>query len=70
MADAAGGGMPENAAEIAVANAINNINGRNRVLAGGVPAGGLGVGGGVGQVRTHMHTHTHTHAHMHSNAYL
>ncbi|XP_032585375.1 membralin [Drosophila mojavensis] len=49
MADAAGGGMPENAAEIAVANAINNINGRNRVLAGGVPAGGLGVGGGVGQ---------------------
>ncbi|XP_064551820.1 membralin isoform X2 [Drosophila montana] len=40
MADA--GGMPENAAEIAVANAINNINGRNRVLAGG-------VGGGVGQ---------------------
>ncbi|EDW61857.2 uncharacterized protein Dvir_GJ22283 [Drosophila virilis] len=43
MADA--GGMPENAAEIAVANAINNINGRNRVLAGGVG----GVGGGVGQ---------------------
>ncbi|EDW02564.1 GH22064 [Drosophila grimshawi] len=36
MADA--GGMPENAAEIAVANAINNINGRNRVLAAG--AGG------------------------------
>ncbi|XP_030081322.1 membralin isoform X1 [Drosophila hydei] len=47
MADA--GGMPENAAEIAVANAINNINGRNRVLAGGVVAGGVGVGGGVGQ---------------------
>ncbi|XP_030557991.1 membralin [Drosophila novamexicana] len=43
MADV--GGMPENAAEIAVANAINNINGRNRVLAGGVG----GVGGGVGQ---------------------
>lgn len=59
MADA--GGMPENAAEIAVANAINNINGRNRVLAGGVVAGGVGVGGGVGQVRTETHTRTHTH---------
>ncbi|XP_020814531.1 membralin [Drosophila serrata] len=44
--------LPENAAEIAVANAINNINGnnangngRNRVLAGG---GGVGGGGGLG----------------------
>lgn len=55
MADV--GGMPENAAEIAVANAINNINGRNRVLAGGVG----GVGGGVGQVRRkHLHSHTCT----------
>ncbi|XP_017010286.2 membralin [Drosophila takahashii] len=42
--------LPENAAEIAVANAINNINGngngngRNRVL-----PGGLGGGGGGGQ---------------------
>jgi len=42
MADA--GGIADNAAEIAVANAINNINGRNRIVAGG-------GGGGVGQVR-------------------
>ncbi|XP_030380398.1 uncharacterized protein LOC115628409 [Scaptodrosophila lebanonensis] len=35
MADA----LPENAAEIAVANAINNINGRNRVVAGGAGGG-------------------------------
>jgi len=48
----------ENAAEIAVANAINNINGngngngRNRVL-----PGGLGGGGGGGQVITHWVEH-------------
>ncbi|XP_034104861.1 membralin isoform X1 [Drosophila albomicans] len=40
MADA--GGIAENAAEIAVVNAINNINGRNRIIAGG-------LGGGAGQ---------------------
>jgi len=50
--------LPENAAEIAVANAINNINGngngngRNRVL-----PGGLGGGGGGGQVITHWVEH-------------
>lgn len=56
--------LPENAAEIAVANAINNINGnnangngRNRVLAGGGGGGGGGAGGGLGgggQVSVHM----------------
>lgn len=47
--------VPENAAEIAVANAINNINngngngnGRNRVL-------GLGGGGQVGLLNHIMH---------------
>ncbi|KAH8254009.1 hypothetical protein KR032_007941 [Drosophila birchii] len=45
--------LPENAAEIAVANAINNINGnnangngRNRVLAGGGGGGAGGLAGG------------------------
>lgn len=56
MADA--GGMGENAAEIAVANAINNINGRNRVLAGG-------LGGGAGQVRSTCNAYTHINAHAH-----
>lgn len=56
MADA--GGMGENAAEIAVANAINNINGRNRVLAGG-------LGGGAGQVRGTCNEYTHINAHAH-----
>lgn len=56
MADA--GGMGANAAEIAVANAINNINGRNRVLAGG-------LGGGAGQVCSTCSAYTHTDAHAH-----
>lgn len=59
MADA--GGMAENAAEIAVANAINNINGRNRVLAGG-------IGGGAGQVRGTCNAYTRMHTRI--NAYL
>lgn len=61
MADA--GGMAENAAEIAVANAINNINGRNRVLAGG-------IGGGAGQVSSTCNAYTHTRMHTRINAYL